>query len=69
MNAARVPCRFATYRGDVRHIVGEIKGPNTIGEHLTAVSADYDETTDRTRVGFAYTTTHDVQAALGGDLR
>lgn len=48
------PVRFANYRGDVRHIVGEVKGPNMLGESLTAVTADYDGVADRTRVGFAY---------------
>jgi hypothetical protein len=46
--------RFATYPGDVIHMVGEVKGPNTLGEPLTAVSAVYDATTNKTRVGFTY---------------
>lgn len=46
--------RFLTYPGDVTHIVGEVKGPNTLGEFLTAVEAEYDSTTNKTRVGFAY---------------
>jgi len=58
---ARKPLRFATYPGNALHIVGEIKGPNTLGEYLTAVSANYQESAGTTRVGFAYTTTHDVQ--------
>ena len=55
----RKPIRFANYPGDVRHIVGEIKGPNLLREHLTAVDAQYDAVADMTRVGFAFTTTHD----------
>lgn len=51
--------RFANYPGDVTHIIGEVKGPNTWGERLTAVSADYNQATNMTRVGFAYTTTKD----------
>lgn len=46
--------RFATYPGDVTHIIGEIKGPNLLGEPLTAVSAEYDAETDKTRVGFTF---------------
>lgn len=59
---ARKPVRFANYPGDARSILGEVKGPNTIGEFLTAVAADYDPATDTTRVGFAYTTTDDIEA-------
>ena len=55
----RTAARFANYSGDVTHIVGEIKGPNTWGERMTAVSADYDGAADSTRVGFAFTTTAD----------
>ncbi|MFE4229165.1 hypothetical protein ACFRJ8_14900 [Arthrobacter sp. NPDC056886] len=55
--------RFATYPGDTTHIIGEIKGPNTWGERLTAVTADYDPAADQTRVGFAYTTTNDIEAS------
>ena len=44
----------ATYPGDVRDIVGDLKGPNRFGEILVAVTADYDPEADRTRVGFDY---------------
>ncbi len=64
--APRAASRHANYPGDARHIVGEVKGPNTFGEFLTAVDAEYDPATDRTRVGFAYTTTHDVEALAAG---
>ncbi len=47
------PSAWMNYRGDVRSIVGEVKGPNLFGEWLTAVSAEYDAEIDRTRVGFA----------------
>ena len=50
------PVRFATYPGDNRHIIGEVKGPNTFGEALRAVTADYDPESDTTRVGFSYFT-------------
>jgi hypothetical protein len=48
------PAKFLTYSGDVTHIVGEVKGPNTLNELVTAVTAVYDPETDKTRVGFAY---------------
>ena len=52
--------RWATYPGDVRHMVeperGEQVGPNTMGEYLVAVEATYDEEANKTRVGFAYRT-------------
>jgi len=51
-----IPQRFLTYGGDQRHIIGEVKGPNTMGEYVTAVSADYDPDTHSTRVGFRYST-------------
>lgn len=38
------------YPGDVRHIVGEIKGPNTLGEFYRATRAEYDG--ERTTVTF-----------------
>ncbi len=47
------PVYHLTYRADVRHIVGEVKGPNLLDECLTAVTADYDPATGTTRVGFA----------------
>lgn len=48
------PVRYLTYPGDVSHIVGEIKGPTLTDEVVTAVTADYNSGTDKTRVGFAY---------------
>jgi len=51
---AAAPARFATYPGDVTHIVGEVKGPNTLGELLRAETADYDSAADKTRVGFSF---------------
>lgn len=52
--------RYATYPGDTTHIIGEVKGPNTWGEHLTAVTAEYNPDSNTTRVGFNYTTTNDI---------
>lgn len=50
------PVRFATYPGDCTHIIGEVKGPNTLGEALRAVTADYSPESDKTLVGFSYFT-------------
>lgn len=47
------PSSHLNYPGDVRHIVGEVKGRNYLGEWFTAVDAHYDADTDTTRVGFA----------------
>lgn len=55
-NTLPAPVRFATYPGDNRHVIGEVKGPNTLGEALRAVTAEYDPATDSTRVGFSYFT-------------
>ena len=47
--------RWLTYNGDVTEgIIGTIMGPNTLGEHLTVVEANYDVETNTTRVGFTY---------------
>jgi hypothetical protein len=56
MTAMPVPVRFATYPGNCTHIIGEVKGPNTLGEVLRAVTAEHDPETDKTRVGFSYLT-------------
>ena len=45
------PQRFATYRGDVTHTVGEVVGPCRRGLLWKAVTADRDG--DATYVGFA----------------
>lgn len=47
-----VAASHLNYNADVRHMVGEVVGPNLFGERFRAVSADYDEATGRTRVGF-----------------
>lgn len=55
MNASLpAPVRWATYPGDVTHMIGEVKGPNLLGEPLTAVTAEYDPATNKTRVGFTF---------------
>ena len=58
MSTNRKPTRFLNYPGKVLDAVGQIVGPNTMGEHWIAVSADYDG--ERTRVGFAIATPADL---------
>ena len=51
----REPVRWATYPGDCRPILTEgPKGPNTMGEPLWPVTAEYDASRGVTRVGFSY---------------
>jgi hypothetical protein len=59
------------YRGDLRSIVGELKGPTTFGSVVVATVAEYDVDTDRTRVAFGYVTPDDVKraAVVDGLLR
>lgn len=53
--SARLPVQWATYPGDCRGILNEgPKGPNTLGEPLYPVTADYDADAGTTRVGFSY---------------
>lgn len=42
----------ANYSGDRREAVGQVMGPNTMGEYFKAVSATYDEVANRTRLVF-----------------
>lgn len=50
------PARWAHYDADMRGMVErrEVVGPNTLGEHLVAVEAVYDEDLNKTSVGFAF---------------
>jgi hypothetical protein len=54
MDSNRTPVRWLNYPSDVRGMVGQVVGPNTMGEYLTAVTEDYDEATNVTRVGFVF---------------
>lgn len=54
---------FANYAGNVSTAIGEVMGPNDFGELLTVVQADFDSTTNTTRLGFAYAGTDDIMAA------
>ena len=58
MNDTRKPIRSLNYPGDTRDVIGQIVGPNVMGERWIAVSADYDG--ERTRVGFAIATPADL---------
>lgn len=52
------PIRFfakefaANYRGDRRDAIGQVMGPNTMGEYFRAATATYDDATNRTRITF-----------------
>lgn len=48
------PVQWATYNGDCSDAIGEVMGPNTLGEKLQVVAADYDADTGKTRLGFSY---------------
>jgi hypothetical protein len=60
---ARTAHRFATYPGDTRDMVGNVYGPNTLGEHMTAVTAEFDPEASSTRVGFDFTQKGDASCA------
>lgn len=52
----------AHFTGDVRSIVGEVKGPTTYGSMVCADSADYDADADRTTVQFVHVRPAEVSA-------
>lgn len=65
----RTPQRFATYRGDVTHMVRsdengntrhEVVGPNTLGEFMTAMTTEHNPDINATRVGFAFATPEEL---------
>lgn len=58
----------ATYPGDVRHIVGEIKGSTTYGSYAVAISATYNHETDQTTVEFAHLTDEDREHAVSDEF-
>lgn len=65
--AVRHPAGHATYTGDHRGIIGQLKGPTTYGSYTVAVAAVYDHDANTTRVAFDYATEADVTAARGPD--
>lgn len=55
MTDTRAPVQWCTYPGDARGILTDgPKGPNTLGEMLYPVAAEYDPETGKTRVGWSY---------------
>lgn len=63
MSDTRQAVRWATYPGDARNILTEgPKGPNTIGEALWPVTAEFDPEANKTRVGFSYVAPEAVSA-------
>lgn len=42
----------ANYPGDRREAIDQVMGPNTMGEYFKAVSVNYDEATEQTRIVF-----------------
>lgn len=55
----RTAHRFANYLGNAADVIGQVVGPNSFGEKMTAVEATYDAETDRTRVGFDFARAED----------
>ena len=56
MSDARKPTSFLNYTGDRRGILNDPAtrlGPNTLGEWLYPVTAEYDAEKNRTRVGLS----------------
>lgn len=62
--------RFAAYPGDVAAAVMDdpVMGPNTLGEPMVALYAHFDPVEDRTRVGFTFATTHDIDGLYDREL-
>lgn len=51
----RKASRHLNYQGDrTADAIGQVMGPNTLGEFLTVVETEYDPETDKTRHGLAY---------------
>ena len=48
------PSTWLNYGGDQRGLIGQVLGPNTMGEYLTVVFCAYDERDNRSRVGLAF---------------
>ena len=49
--------RWLTYPGDRRGSIGNVMGPNTIGELLQVVTEEFDAVTKATRLGLTYDVT------------
>lgn len=46
--------KYLNFSGNMVHMIGEVVGPNTLGEFLTCVEVHYDPNTDKTRAGYCY---------------
>ena len=46
--------QWLNFRGRMTHMIGEVVGPNTLGEFLTCVEVTYDPVQNKTRSGFCY---------------
>lgn len=51
--APAVATAWLNYRGDLSGSLGEIMGPNLLGEGFVAIECDFDAATGMSRVGFA----------------
>jgi len=51
MTEYQEPTRWLNYNGD-RRGMRNVVGPDTVGDYLRPIEAEYDAETDRTRVGF-----------------
>lgn len=49
------PTRWLNYPGD-RRTMRNVVGPDTVGDYLRPIEAEYDPETNTTRVGFAVAT-------------
>lgn len=56
----------ANYSGDVRHIIGEVKGPDTCGAIYRAKVAEFDPEAGKTRVEFEIVLPSDPDFPIGG---
>lgn len=59
----RHPAGFATYPGDVTHVVDQMMGPTAYGTYVVAMAAIYDPDTNTTRVAFGHAHPGELQAA------
>lgn len=48
------PSTWLNYAGDHRGSVGQVMGPNLLGEYLTVVFVAFDESAGSSRVGLAF---------------
>ena len=46
--------RWLNYPGDCRGSIGNVMGPNTIGERLQVVTEEFDPIAKTTRLGLTY---------------